>query len=228
MAGRNRRITWTFNYGGPGQPAKPSVDAIKARVRNEPTLRYLCYGEETAPTTGQLHLQGYAEFTKAYSFRRIKDVLGLGATIHLIASEGDQDDNIRYCKGGCFNNKGEWKEENAVFLEFGKKAASGSVSNYSCTLSSPCPSNGSNRTRVFKMRSKSWTAGRLSTTSSPTCPATSTTSTATPSSPAPSSTPSVNTTRRTRSLAMRGRLSSTGESPTPASPMRLTWLELRR
>lgn len=138
---RKRLTCWTLNYGGvkedgTPQPEKPPVSHWQECI-DTGLVRYICYGEEVAPTSGQLHLQGYAEFTQGFSKNRMKAILGFNE-IHLEKREGNQTQAINYCKGGCWVKVGKpeeyYKEKNDVFYEFGKKAAAGTVSCSSCAL----------------------------------------------------------------------------------------------
>lgn len=120
---RVRCCVFTFNYGKDGQPGHPGEEHFAGLVTVEGPIRYICYGEEEAPTTGQKHLQGYVEFTKAFSYQRIKELMRLGNTIHLEERAGTQAQAIGYCMGGP-----EWgKPINEVFKFWGQKASQGTV-----------------------------------------------------------------------------------------------------
>lgn len=59
-------------------------------------IRFIVYQRETCPTTGRLHVQGYAEFTKAFRLKGVQRALR-SRTAHCAASKGTAEDNIRYC-----------------------------------------------------------------------------------------------------------------------------------
>lgn len=75
---------------------------------DEEKLRYICWGEEVAGTTGRAHLQGYVEFPSGVTLSRAKAILGDPA-VHLEARRGTSKQSIAYCKkeGGAFHVYGE-------------------------------------------------------------------------------------------------------------------------
>lgn len=85
---RLRRVSFTIN--------SPTEDHHLNLVElfNNGKLKFLIYSEEVA-STGQPHLQGYAEFDGQYDFEIIKRIMPEGA--HLEASSGSKHANIRYC-----------------------------------------------------------------------------------------------------------------------------------
>lgn len=69
---------------------------------------YYCYGVETCPTTGNVHHQGYCEFS---TNRRLTTLKKLENTIHWETRKGTQDEAIDYCsKDGQFIEHGTKKE----------------------------------------------------------------------------------------------------------------------
>lgn len=56
---------------------------------------YIIAGKETAPTTGWMHWQGYAQFNKKLTFQKITNVL---KPIHIEIPSKSVLENINYCK----------------------------------------------------------------------------------------------------------------------------------
>lgn len=70
-------------------------------------LRYLIVGLETAPTTGELHHQGYLELNMNVTLTALKEKLEINE-IHLEPAKGNAEQNKKYCS----------KEK--VIIEYGK------------------------------------------------------------------------------------------------------------
>lgn len=64
-------------------------------ILNSQYIKYVIIGKETAPTTGMLHLQGYAEFYKQQRFSTVKKIC---SRMHFQARKGSQKEAIAYCK----------------------------------------------------------------------------------------------------------------------------------
>lgn len=62
------------------------------------TVKYLIFGEESAPTTGTAHLQGYVEFTSLKTMAQVKSLFG--ERIHLEKAKGTGQQNQTYCSKG--------------------------------------------------------------------------------------------------------------------------------
>lgn len=60
-------------------------------------VRYVVAGLEKAPTTGQLHWQGYCEFHKAVGIKKAKELLQC-SWAHLETRRGSQKQAIDYCR----------------------------------------------------------------------------------------------------------------------------------
>lgn len=60
-------------------------------------IKYLLYGEEIAPTTGRLHLQGYVVFHTKQSVAAAQKILGMPDT-HFEKRLGTHEQNVTYCK----------------------------------------------------------------------------------------------------------------------------------
>ena len=70
-----------------------------------PSVTYLVYGYETAPTTGTTHLQGYVVFHRVKRMREAKSFLPEGT--HLEAKRGTPEQAAEYCKkSGLFKEYG--------------------------------------------------------------------------------------------------------------------------
>lgn len=77
---------------------------------NEDVL-YICVGEEICPTTGRLHWQGYAEFSKQLTKERVQEVMNYPA-LHVDPRRGTQKQAIDYCrKDGKFREFGTRKQQ---------------------------------------------------------------------------------------------------------------------
>lgn len=108
-----QHINWifTFNYGGRSnetgfpQPSRESVEAFWNAICENSV--YAIGGWETAPTTGQLHLQGYFQLEKK---RRKTELIKLpnASTVWFDVAKGDEEANQEYCmKSGDFMEHGE-------------------------------------------------------------------------------------------------------------------------
>lgn len=84
------------------------VDADIERLRSlcdTTNARYIIFGKEKAPSTGTLHLQGYASFRGQHPFETIKGYVGANA--HIERAKGSALDNRTYCsKDGNFEEFG--------------------------------------------------------------------------------------------------------------------------
>ena len=59
-------------------------------------IKYIVWQVEKCPKSERLHLQGYVEFNKAFSFKRVKEILG-DDTIHLESRKGSRVQARKYC-----------------------------------------------------------------------------------------------------------------------------------
>lgn len=87
------------------------VEALKT-LAEEGRVKYICWGEEIAPTTGTPHLQGYVEFPRDRQIKTISKLPGC-SRMSLFARAGTQSQAIAYTK-----KEGPW-------VEFGTKKAQG-------------------------------------------------------------------------------------------------------
>lgn len=77
-------------------------------------VKYIIFQQEQAPTTGNLHLQGYIELTKRKSMKWLKDVIFQTKAVHILVRRGSQDQARSYC------SKQETRVEGTNFIELGK------------------------------------------------------------------------------------------------------------
>lgn len=85
-------------------------DALASAPAYTDEMAYLIYGKEVAPTTGQIHLQGYVRFTKRKELKTAKKCLPDGA--HLEIAKGNEKQNREYCiKEGEFLEFGSYDEK---------------------------------------------------------------------------------------------------------------------
>jgi len=111
---RNRAKRWCFTLNNPTPLQRHAlahfaINATGLDGRN-PNYEYLVYGNETAPTTGTPHIQGYVIFTVAKSLRQAKSALSgpHDAPFHLEVARGTPQQNREYCiKDGDFVEHGE-------------------------------------------------------------------------------------------------------------------------
>ncbi len=73
-------------------------------------IEYICYDEEKCPSTGRPHDQYFVKFTRQFSFKQVKSMLG---NCNFQRCNGSSDDNIKYCQ------KGEQSKEE--YQAFGEK-----------------------------------------------------------------------------------------------------------
>jgi hypothetical protein len=113
----SRNYVFTLN-----NPTVAEVDRLRslgeailpdgADSQNSPSLRYMVWGKEVAPTTGTPHLQGYLEFRQTIRMRATKNYLGISRT-HLAIRKGSQKQAVDYCK------------KDGDFCEYGVRARQG-------------------------------------------------------------------------------------------------------
>lgn len=83
-----RSRNWCFTYF-PHKETKATPDM-------NILCQYMIYQTERCPSTGTIHLQGYAEFRESLSLTQVKSKLG--HTTHLEIRRGSQKQAIDYCK----------------------------------------------------------------------------------------------------------------------------------
>lgn len=93
----------------------PEVHTFLADLK----CRYICYGNETAPTTGTKHIQGYVVFEQNKTLVGAKKCLPAGT--HIEIAKGSTFDNIRYCsKEGTPYERGEPPHSKTKVAEMSK------------------------------------------------------------------------------------------------------------
>lgn len=93
---RNRSFCFTIN----------NIEDTTEQQLNAVECRYMIFGREVAPTTGQRHLQGFVTFKNALGLQTVKEKLPFGA--HVEVAKGSAAQNKAYCsKGGEFQERGE-------------------------------------------------------------------------------------------------------------------------
>lgn len=97
---------FTVQYGGPNQLTEEDAGVLVQGLQKY--CSYLVVGRETAPTTGQLHLQGYCELLKPRRRTELVKVI----QCFWDPAKGSAAQNYEYCtKGGDFMEVGEAKEQ---------------------------------------------------------------------------------------------------------------------
>jgi len=115
---RGRAYCFTVNVA-------TAIDASQLREecerrQQDPGFRYLCFQLEVAPTTLQLHYQGYVHFGEKRDFRPAKACIQgiFDVAPHLELARGSADDNKAYCQKPGSRVEGS-------FVEFGTFPAQG-------------------------------------------------------------------------------------------------------
>jgi hypothetical protein len=119
-ADRNRHTNWcfTYNYGGStistasDQPPRDSVERFVDSLVEK--CKYVVGGYESAPTSGQLHLQGYCQLKKPARLSELKK-LPDGGTVHWEVAVGTEEENRNYCLKIV-----DGMQQNADFIEEGE------------------------------------------------------------------------------------------------------------
>ncbi|AUM61654.1 Rep [uncultured virus] len=103
---------FTFNYGKEDQPP---LEAALRFVNDTipPICDYFVAGFETAPTTGQTHVQGYIQLNKRKRLTELKKLPDAG-TIHWEVAKGDEVQNREYCLKSCNDDFVEGGEAKCV------------------------------------------------------------------------------------------------------------------
>lgn len=97
----SRARAWVFTRNG----------THDSSVEDQLDCRYICYGRESAPTTGTLHLQGYVYFRNGKTLRAVRALL---PGCHVEIARGSFKSNHVYCsKGGNFVERGDPPKDDA-------------------------------------------------------------------------------------------------------------------
>lgn len=98
---KSRGWTWTaFNY------TEDDIERLKAQAESK-DVTYVCFGREIAPTTKNMHLQGYTRFSSPRTGKYAIKWIGTGQP-HVEPTKGSPKQNKSYCsKEGDFWEHGE-------------------------------------------------------------------------------------------------------------------------
>lgn len=100
VAPGSRSRSWCFTFQNP----TAALELRLANLADTPSVLYVIYGRETAPTTGTPHLQGYIVFSVR---RRCDAIRALLAPAHVEIAHGSAVQNRDYCsKDGDFEEFG--------------------------------------------------------------------------------------------------------------------------
>ena len=118
----NQLVNWVFTLHYVGTEDLPRKGLISYQqhlvfvgrlqeLTERGTIRYHCYGYEEAPTTGQLHLQGYIQLEKRMRLRHLKGLLQQN-TLHLEGTYASAERNCEYCsKSARFVEQGAMRSQ---------------------------------------------------------------------------------------------------------------------
>jgi len=99
-----------------------SYERLKRELHTAQATRWVI-GKEVAPTTQNLHLQGYVRWKDGKTVKRTIDILSTGCLTgkaHVEVCKGNEEQNYKYCiKDGNFESSGFEKEEKPV-SEYGR------------------------------------------------------------------------------------------------------------
>ncbi len=97
----SRASRWAFTYNYNDEDEGMIRAMLEVVVVAGGPVQYMIVGREVAPTTGQLHFQGYLETTSTQRFGAIKKILG--ERVHVEVALGTREENEAYCK-----KEGRW------------------------------------------------------------------------------------------------------------------------
>lgn len=97
-----RLRNWCFTDWPTSEYPEPSFDQNK--------MKYLVYGTETCPTTGEIHFQGYVQLKRQTVFNTVKDLFS--DKVHIEAAMGTPQQAADYCK-----KDGNFKEFGTMVAE---------------------------------------------------------------------------------------------------------------
>lgn len=105
----SRSRSWCFTLNSPPEGmAREVVERVWASLQN---ANYLIGGLERAPTTGQIHLQGYVHFATQRQLSALKKIKTLPGA-HWEVARGTPEQNKIYCsKENNFHECGELPEQ---------------------------------------------------------------------------------------------------------------------
>ncbi len=103
-----------FTLNNPDDAEKMFLTNIRDWSAYEEVVQYINLQEEKGEHTGTIHLQGYIEFKKAFTIRRLKSLFGVnGRLYHWERRLGNQEQAIKYV------TKEKTKVANGFHVEFG-------------------------------------------------------------------------------------------------------------
>lgn len=103
---------FTYHYGGANQPDRDACERFLCALTEK--AGYVIAGFESAPSTSQLHAQGYVQLLRRARVTELKKIPD-GSTVHWAPAHGDEVQNRKYCTKSCvddFYETGEAKEIN--------------------------------------------------------------------------------------------------------------------
>lgn len=98
---QSKARSYVFTWNNPPPPSVPFLSSLF----DQGIVRYLCYGNEIAPSTGTPHLQGYVYFTSPRTLSSVIKLFPKGP--HIEVAKGSVEHNTQYCsKEGDFHEFG--------------------------------------------------------------------------------------------------------------------------
>lgn len=112
-AAQGQGVHWLWTWNAPDEETGAKWSAATAEdppvvMFDAGHMVYFVYQVEKAPTTGQIHLQGYVALNKRHRFNKVKDLLG-DDTIHLTRVTTTPDLAAAYCKKPETRVAGPWE-----------------------------------------------------------------------------------------------------------------------
>lgn len=81
-----------------------------------PEIKCAVWQLERGDAAGKIHIQGYVEFKNQCRQSRAKEILGLGASVHIEARRGSRDSAVSYCTKDETRVSGPWRINGDKFL----------------------------------------------------------------------------------------------------------------
>ena len=104
---------WCFTLNGDSSILNAVFVNLTDKIDRDSSVSHFVVQEEKAPSTGQLHLQGYIRWTGNKRLQAVKTYIG-DNTVHVELAKGSAEDNLRYCTkpdtatGRCQHRKGDF------------------------------------------------------------------------------------------------------------------------
>lgn len=120
---RGKNWTFTYNWNDQEERLDPAPLIMRWKEQldwngDKHGFAYICGGKEKAPTTGQIHIQGYFELYTSHSLAFLKN--NLSKTAHFEQAKGNRKQNIEYCSKEKDLEHGIFYEENQLGWEMDK------------------------------------------------------------------------------------------------------------